>query len=81
METLKNIIKDYKGLVKKFTGNDFPQDPVQQLILAIEAVFNSWNTPRAQIYRKLSKFERFRHSGKSCNPWFLVTWVIPVEQL
>ena len=41
VETLKNIIKDYKGLVKKFTGNDFPQDPVQQLILAIEAVFNS----------------------------------------
>jgi pyruvate,orthophosphate dikinase len=55
VETLKNIIKDYKGLVKKFTGNDFPQDPVQQLILAIEAVFNSWNTPRAQIYREINK--------------------------
>ncbi len=55
VETLKNIIKDYKGLVRKFTGNDFPQDPVQQLILAIEAVFNSWNTPRAQIYREINK--------------------------
>jgi pyruvate,orthophosphate dikinase len=52
---LKEVVKQFKVLVKKETGKDFPDDPNKQLILAIEAVFNSWNTPRAITYRNLYK--------------------------
>ncbi len=44
---------DYKAVYKKHTGQDFPQDPVRQLQLSIEAVFNSWMTPRAVRYREI----------------------------
>jgi pyruvate,orthophosphate dikinase len=52
---LKNVIYDYKQLYKEHTGKDFPQDPLEQLFIAIEAVFKSWNTPRAITYRMLNK--------------------------
>ena len=50
---LKSVIRQFKTVVKKATGKDFPDDPYDQLRLAIQAVFNSWNTPRAQTYRRL----------------------------
>ncbi len=52
---LKSIIKQYKSLVLKSHGEAFPIDPMQQLEMAVEAVFNSWNTPRAITYRKLNR--------------------------
>ena len=52
---LKAVIKQFKTLVFKVTGSDFPSDPMQQLRMAVEAVFNSWNTPRAITYRKLNR--------------------------
>jgi pyruvate, orthophosphate dikinase len=54
-EDLKSIIGDYKKLVKKETGKEFPQDPRVQLTLARDAVFNSWNTPKAIYYRRMEK--------------------------
>lgn len=51
VEGLKNLTVSYKELIKKETGNDFPQDPYTQLQAAIEAVFKSWNIPRAIAYR------------------------------
>lgn len=54
-EDLKEIIKGYKEIVKKETGKEFPQDAKEQLWLAIGAVFNSWNTPRAKTYRKINR--------------------------
>jgi pyruvate,orthophosphate dikinase len=54
-DDLKVIIEDYKKLVKKETGKEFPQDSVQQLLLARDAVFNSWNTPKAIYYRRMEK--------------------------
>jgi pyruvate,orthophosphate dikinase len=54
-EDLRSIINDYKKLVKKETRKEFPQDPVQQLMLARDAVFNSWNTPKAIYYRRMEK--------------------------
>jgi pyruvate,orthophosphate dikinase len=54
-EHLKAIVKDYKALVIKETGKEFPQDPREQLNLAIRAVFESWNNPRAIVYRKINK--------------------------
>ena len=50
---LKELVGLYKRVVKDKTGKDFPQDPKEQLRLAINAVFESWDTPRAVTYRKL----------------------------
>ncbi|MEU8541556.1 pyruvate, phosphate dikinase [Streptomyces sp. NPDC048717] len=49
---LKALVEHFKGIVKTATGRDFPQDPREQMDLAIEAVFNSWNTDRAKLYRR-----------------------------
>ncbi len=51
-EDLKRLVSEFKDIIKKETGEEFPQDPRTQLDLAIEAVFNSWNTERAIIYRR-----------------------------
>ena len=55
VDELKEIISQFKHLVHKEIGKEFPQDPYEQLFLAIEAVFNSWNNPRAITYRNLYK--------------------------
>jgi len=52
VEALKKIVEEYKELVKKHIGRDFPQDPWEQLYMAIRAVFESWNNPRAIVYRR-----------------------------
>ncbi len=54
-DLLKNIINEYKLLYRENTGLNFPQDPFEQLFVAIEAVFKSWNTPRAVTYRMLNR--------------------------
>jgi pyruvate, orthophosphate dikinase len=54
-DDLKFIIGEYKKLVKKETGKEFPQDAHDQLKLARDAVFNSWNTPKAIYYRRMEK--------------------------
>ena len=51
-EDLKGLVETFKGIVKDQTGNDFPQDPRTQMDMGIEAVFRSWNTERARIYRR-----------------------------
>ncbi len=53
-EDLKKVIERYKKVVKEDTGADFPQDPMEQLYKGIEAVFASWNNPRAIKYRQLN---------------------------
>ena len=51
-EDFKELIEGYKKIVEDETGESFPQDPRKQLELAIEAVFDSWDNPRATRYRK-----------------------------
>ncbi|MGO1592179.1 MAG: pyruvate, phosphate dikinase [Ancrocorticia sp.] len=51
-DDLKELVSQFKEIVAKETGNPFPQDPRDQMDLAIEAVFRSWNTDRAAIYRR-----------------------------
>ncbi|MDD5822942.1 MAG: pyruvate, phosphate dikinase [Firmicutes bacterium] len=53
-EDLKEIITGYKALVKAELGREFPQEPKDQLLEAIAAVFRSWNNERAILYRKLN---------------------------
>ena len=49
---LKELANQFKAEYKKQLGKDFPTDPVEQLKLAIEAVFRSWDNPRANVYRR-----------------------------
>ncbi|MEW6909538.1 pyruvate, phosphate dikinase [Trueperella pyogenes] len=51
-EDLQRLVVEFKAIVKESTGEDFPQNPRKQLDLAVVAVFNSWNTERARIYRR-----------------------------
>ncbi|QIY62536.1 MULTISPECIES: pyruvate, phosphate dikinase [unclassified Streptomyces] len=49
---LKKLVTKFKRIVKTEAGRDFPQDPREQMDLAIHAVFDSWNTDRAKLYRR-----------------------------
>lgn len=52
-EDLKEIVGKYKKIYKEHTGKEFPQDPITQLWESIDAVFGSWNNPRALKYRQI----------------------------
>lgn len=52
-EYLRELVREYKDIVRA-DGKEFPTDPWEQLELAIDAVFRSWNTPRAVTYRKIN---------------------------
>ncbi|MEI0604585.1 pyruvate, phosphate dikinase [Brachyspira alvinipulli] len=54
VEDLKEVVAKYKDMYKREMGEDFPDDPKVQLWHAINAVFRSWNNPRAEAYRKLN---------------------------
>ncbi len=49
---LRALVETFKGIVREHTGRDFPQDPREQMDLAIRAVFDSWNADRAILYRR-----------------------------
>jgi pyruvate,orthophosphate dikinase len=51
-ENLKEVVKLYKAMYLKEKGTEFPQDPREQLLEAIKAVFRSWDNPRAIVYRR-----------------------------
>lgn len=51
----RKVIADYKSLILRETGHTFPQEPMEQLFMAVHAVFNSWNNDRAIVYRKINK--------------------------
>ncbi len=51
-EDLIRLTETYKGIVRQHTGREFPDDPREQMDLAIRAVFESWNSPRAILYRR-----------------------------
>ena len=54
-ENLRELVDRYKAVYRKATGFMFPEDPREQLHFAINAVFNSWNSPRANKYRSINK--------------------------
>src|SRR6201987_6080076 len=53
-KALKEVIVEYKKVVKKHARRDFPQDPHEQLVMARDAVFRSWNNDRAKHYRRIN---------------------------
>jgi pyruvate,orthophosphate dikinase len=56
-DALATVIKRYRELVKKHTGADFPQEPLKQLEMVRNAVFESWNNDRAKAYRRINKID------------------------
>ncbi len=52
VEDLKGVVEKYKAVIKEATGTDFPQQPKDQLLEAVRAVFRSWNAERAVLYRR-----------------------------
>lgn len=54
-EDLRNLVRTYKTIVKDRTGNEFPEDPMEQLSGAIGAVFSSWHNDRAVAYRQMNQ--------------------------
>jgi pyruvate,orthophosphate dikinase len=67
---LTEVVDRYKGLVKKRTGRDFPQNPGEQLRMARNAVFRSWMNPRAQEYRRI--YDIPDHIGTAVNVQMMV---------
>ncbi|OFW63940.1 MAG: pyruvate, phosphate dikinase, partial [Actinobacteria bacterium RBG_19FT_COMBO_36_27] len=53
-QDLKELVEDYKKIIKKARGKSFPQDPLEQLKMSTDAVFGSWNNKRAISYRNLN---------------------------
>src|SRR5690349_22180638 len=53
-DDLKEVIEEYKKVVKKHAKREFPQDPHEQLVMARDAVFRSWNNDRAKHYRRIN---------------------------
>ncbi len=53
-EDLKQLVERFKAIYKEQTGKDFPQNPEEQLWLAINAVFESWDNERAKVYRRIN---------------------------
>ena len=54
VDDLKELVEEYKAIIKEHTGKDFPTDVREQLKMAIDAVFGSWNNPRAIKYRRIN---------------------------
>ena len=54
---LKEIVVEYKKLIRKETGKDFPQEPLEQLVQTRDAVFRSWNGDRAKTYRRINHID------------------------
>ena len=55
VDSLQKIVEEFKQVVRNSTGQDFPQDTQQQLLMAVHAVFNSWDNDKAILYRKINK--------------------------
>src|SRR5271165_647370 len=56
-KALKEVIEEYKKVIKKHAKRDFPQDPHEQLVMARDAVFRSWQNDRAKHYRRINNID------------------------
>ncbi len=56
-DDLRELVETFQQLIKEHSGREFPQDPREQLDLAVRAVFDSWNTERAVLYRRQERIE------------------------
>lgn len=69
-QALKEVVAQYLNIVSRETKKPFPQDPVEQLILSIRAVFDSWHNQRAMVYRQIHRLPD--HLGTAVNIQIMV---------
>ncbi len=62
-DQLQELVEAYKKVYRKKVGESFPEDPMEQLTLSINAVFNSWDSDRAVKYRRLNKITGLKGTG------------------
>ena len=74
-EDLKTLAEQFKAEYKNKIGKDFPSDPIEQLMGAVQAVFRSWDNPRANIYRRENDIPYSWAPLSTCSPWPSATWV------
>ncbi len=67
VDSLKQIVQDYKNICKRHTGREFPSEPDTQLELAIKAVFESWMGERAVVYREKNNITKAIADGTAVN--------------
>ena len=58
VDDLKGLVTEFKGFIVEHSGVEFPQHPREQLDMAIRAVFSSWNTDRARLYRRRERISQ-----------------------
>ncbi|MBI4052506.1 MAG: pyruvate, phosphate dikinase [Candidatus Diapherotrites archaeon] len=63
VEDLKVLVEEYKAIVQKHAGKSFPNEAFEQLKMGINAVFSSWNVPRAVSYRRINKLKEDAGTG------------------
>src|ERR1700723_841882 len=83
-EALKEIIVEYKKLVRKETGKDFPQGPLDQLVQARNAVFRSWQNDRAKTYRRINHIDDWLGTAGNAQGEDVVSGVrtpLPISEL
>ena len=74
VDDLKELVKRYKAAYKKHVKDDFPQDPKKQLMLAINAVFNSWNGNKAIEYRRIERITGLKGTAVNVQAMVFSTW-------
>ena len=80
-DDLKELASQFKAEYKEKIGADFPDDPKEQLMGAIKAVFRSWDNPRANVYRRDNDIPYSWGTAVNVQIWHLVTWVMTVVQV
>ncbi len=78
---LKELAEQFKAEYKNKLGTDFPSDPIEQLGLAIKAVFRSWDNPRANVYRRDNDIPYSWGTAVNVSLWYSVTWVTTLVQV
>ncbi len=76
-KALKEVIAEYKKVVKKYAKADFPQSPREQLVMARNAVFRSWNNDRAGTTAASTTSTTGWEPRSTCRPWSSATWAKP----
>ncbi len=77
---LKELVQEFKALIKDRTGKDFPTDPMQQVWGAIGAVFGSWGNDRAVVYRRTYGIPMSGGRPPTCRRWCSATWATTVQR-
>ena len=81
VEDLKALCEEFKAIIKKELGTEFPDDAMAQLNGGIGAVFKSWNGKKAVAYRRIEGIPMTGEPLSTCSPWFSETWAIPPQQV